>query len=64
VKIKIYNEFSEEILQAWKALENNCHANVFQQCAWIQNWYKAVGEPMHKVQLFIVPISYESKVKV
>jgi len=64
VKIKIYNKFSDEILKAWNTFENNGHANVFQKCAWIQNWYNAVGEPMHKVQLFIVPISYESKIKV
>ena len=63
MKIKIYNEFSEEILQFWKTLENNGHSNVFQKCNWVQNWYKTVGEPIHKVQLFIVSISYENKVE-
>mgnify|MGYP006098319815 FL=1 len=63
MKIKVYNEFSKEILQLWKTLENNGHSNVFQKCNWVQNWYKTVGEPIHKVQLFIVSISYENKVE-
>tara|TARA_B110000259_G_scaffold108904_1_gene124687 strand:+ start:159 stop:353 length:195 start_codon:yes stop_codon:yes gene_type:complete len=64
VKIKIYNKRSDGILKAWNTSENNGHANVFQKCVWIQDWYKAVGKPMNKVQLFIEPISYESKIKV
>jgi len=64
VKIKIYNEFSEEILQRWKTLEINGHSNVFQKCNWVQNWYETIGEPIHKIQLFIVSITYVSKVEV
>ena len=63
MKIKIYNKFSQEILQIWKKLENNGHSNVFQKCDWNQNWYRTVGKPVHQIQLFIVSVSFENKVE-
>ena len=63
MKIKIYNEFSEEIIKIWKTLENEGSSTIFQRLDWVHNWYNAIGWPIHKIKLSIVTLSLENKVE-
>tara|TARA_X000001036_G_C20669214_1_gene801828 strand:- start:787 stop:1896 length:1110 start_codon:yes stop_codon:yes gene_type:complete len=64
MKIKIYSEFSEEIIEIWRTLENEGSSTIFQRLDWVHNWYNNVGWPIHKTKLCMVTLSIKNNVEV
>ena len=62
MKIKIYQDFNEELKSYWKRLEEESYLTPFQSYSWLLNWYKTTGLPLHNIDLFIVCLFNESSV--
>ena len=53
MKIKIYQDFNEELKSHWKRLEEESYITPFQSYSWLLNWYKTTGFPLHNIDLLI-----------
>jgi CelD/BcsL family acetyltransferase involved in cellulose biosynthesis len=62
VRIKIYQDFNEELKSHWKRLEEESYLTPFQSYSWLLNWYKTTGLPLHNIDLFIVCLFNKSSV--
>ena len=62
MKIKIYQDFNEELKSHWRKLEEESYLTPFQSYSWLLNWYKITGLPLHNIDLFIVCLFNKSSV--
>ena len=62
MKIKIYQDFNEELKSHWRKLEEESYLTPFQSYSWLLNWYKTTGFPLHDIDLLIVCLFNKSSV--
>tara|TARA_B100000780_G_scaffold261631_1_gene214188 strand:- start:15360 stop:16478 length:1119 start_codon:yes stop_codon:yes gene_type:complete len=63
MKLRVFNEFNDELKHIWKSLESESNSFPFQAYEWQRYWNEHVGQPKYKMNLCIVVCSYENKIR-